>query len=283
MFSLLTACGPGGIKYIDDWYSSIVAQKYRPIEVIFVDDLSRDGSWDEVQKLVKSSEKKDIHIKMVSTKRKLYYGLALKEAATAATGDYLGILDIDDQLCDHSISHVVDLYKSYPTVKYIYSQFLVCDCEMNPVKVGFSKAPNPRENILTMGKKYLEHVYSHFRTFSKYAPSYISIFPKTKYAVDQYMGFCLEERTVGMFTNRVCYKYRSGCENTISAQYGSQRRQYWFKLMEKFNMSRLTNPDLKIYPILTDSHDWTDENNKLCESTLSKRTKLVDQESLETE
>lgn len=244
-FTLLTACY-NGEKYINDWVQSVLSQSYRPLELIVVDDKSSDRSLRKLRSLKDKFAENDINYKIMHHKKKLYYGNSLRYAMSSATGNYFGILDIDDCLHPDAINAVMNIYRKNKSIAHIYSQYEVCDAELKHIKHGFCRAPEAGQTILSEGLKNI-HVYSHWRTF-KWAEDIIDIFPKTKYAVDQHMGLKLEQIGPGLFLNQVLYKYRTGLPESISDRLGSQRRVYWRKLLEHFRVNR-RRKKIKAFPI----------------------------------
>jgi len=248
MFTLLTAAF-NATPYIKDWANCIFAQDYRPLQVVCVDDSSTDKTFVRVRKLRKTFTKKGIEFDVVQLSRRSRYGRVLYRALQLSRSAYYGVLDIDDTISPDAVSHVMKLYMKYPNIGHIYTQFNVCSCDLKFLKKGFCRAPKKGRDILKEGFLHGEHVYSHFRTFSRRVPGYINVIPESgKYAVDQFMGMTLEERSRGLFTPKVCYNYRSGCDKTISAEFGSQRRRYWFKLMGQFR-DRRKKDRVKIHSI----------------------------------
>lgn len=239
-FTLLTACC-NGEKFIKEWADSIVKQTYRPLNVVVVDDLSSDDSFIKLRKMRKFFARHDVGLSLVRHKRhrKMYYGGTLRYAFTSTIGQYFGMLDIDDALAaPDAIEHVMDIYYKNPDALYVYTQFMTCDKNMKEIKIGHSQCPPEGESILTMGLKNI-HTYSHFRTFATRVDHIVNIFLKPgHYAVDQYMGLMLEQMGRGIFTDKVCYLYRSGVEGSISALAGGERREYWHKMLAQFKEKR---------------------------------------------
>jgi glycosyltransferase involved in cell wall biosynthesis len=248
-FSLLTSCR-NGEEYLDCWFDSILNQGYRPLEVVFVDDSSSDKSVDKLCSLNAKFRDAGINLLILRHRKLLKYGSGLLTAAQHATGYFMGVLDVDDALTPKSVEHVMRLYRKYADIGYIYTQFEICDQDMKTIRIGFSREPRKKETILSEGIKFNEHIYSHFRTFSKRIPNYLDIFPrKARYAIDQFMGLSLEEKAKGIFTDRVCYRYRTGHSNSISSKYGGQRREFWHKLMGQFAENRERN-NISAYKII---------------------------------
>jgi glycosyltransferase involved in cell wall biosynthesis len=248
-FSLLTACS-NGEEFLDSWCKSIVKQTYRPLEVSFCDDISTDRTLQKVVDVcLPQFQKVGISLIIKSNARKHKYGTSLSYTVQQSHSSFFGVFDIDDTLPHDTVESVMNVYKKHPEIGHVYTQFDVYDCEMNFKKTGFSRLPREGSNILDEGWSYGEHIYSHFRTFSKRVPDFYTVVVKGRYAIDQYMGMTLEERTPGAFLNKVCYNYRAGCENSISSKFGAQRREYWYKLMESF-LDRRRRKKIKVKPII---------------------------------
>jgi glycosyltransferase involved in cell wall biosynthesis len=248
-FSLLSMCW-NGKKYFDDWKDSIFKQSYRPLEVLFLDDKSTDNSEDLMRQLIPEFAQNNIKLHILQHRKKLKYGNGLKYILQLASGTHFGVLDIDDALEPNSIDHVMSLYDKHPHIGYIYTQFTVCKCKnMKSTHKGFNRKPRPEHSILSEGLEGI-HIYSHFRTFRRNMPDMLGVLPDgLKYAVDQFMGLSLEERAYGLFTPRLCYRYREGCKGTISSKFGGQRRQYWHKMLNRFKENREAN-NIKALPII---------------------------------
>lgn len=245
-FTILTACCNGS-QYIEDWTRSIIEQTYRPLSVVVIDDLSSDDSIKLLKKKQKIFAKHNVNLKIITHTKKLYYGGCLRYAFLSSVSPFLGILDIDDYLVSDAVEHVMKLYVSHKKIGYIYTQFMVCDSDLTPKKRGFCVAPPKKSSILSMGMQNT-HIYSHFRTFSTRIKNAAEIFPKRgKYAVDQYMGLSLERLGYGLFTDKVCYYYRAGGNESISAKFGSQRRRYWYKLLDYFASRKKRTYRIKQY------------------------------------
>lgn len=248
IFSLLTVCCNGS-KYIEDWAKSITKQAYRPLEVIFYDDKSTDDSIKKVLRIKKRFKRQDITLRVYEGNKKRRYGGGLREAAKLAAGSFYGILDIDDALTEGAVGHVMMIYQQNPGIGHVYTQMNICDCDLSFKKTGFSRAPRQGMSILSEGLLHDQHVYSHFRTFSRRVPRFLNIFDKHgRFAIDQYMGLSLEQKARGMFSQRVCYLYRSGCPGTISSKYGGVRREFWYKLLNRVDKYR-KHKKIKVYPI----------------------------------
>ena len=80
-------------NYISKCLDSILAQTYRDLEIITVDD----GSSDRTGQILDEYAKKDDRIKVIHQKNKGLSG-ARNSALKVATGDYIGYVDGDDHI-----------------------------------------------------------------------------------------------------------------------------------------------------------------------------------------
>lgn len=216
LFSILTA-SYNNARYLTDWANSILEQRYRPLEVVFVNDCSKDNTSVLIKSLADNLRKHGIQVIILSNENRMYYSSALKSAWTNAKGEFFGVLDSDDCLEAGSVEYIMDIYTKNPEVGWIYTQFEQYDIKMdvrrNP---GFSRPPKLGKSLLDMAEKG-HHGYSHWRTFSNRVPNLHKIFKDgLKCAVDKYMAYRLEEVSMGMFAPRICYRYRHGVPSAIS-------------------------------------------------------------------
>ena len=94
-------------KYLDRCVNSVINQTYSNIEIILVDDGSKDNSG----KICDEWEKKDSRIKTIHKKNE-GLGMARNTGLDNATGDYIGFVDSDDfieqKLIEDSVDKIVD-------------------------------------------------------------------------------------------------------------------------------------------------------------------------------
>jgi len=245
-FTILTSSSDK-YPYLNDWMDSILAQKYRPLEVVMVDDCSSDNT----RKLIKIFRKKfgenDISFNYIRNERRMYCSSSYRVAISAATGDFMGVLDADDMLVDDSVEYIMRKYNKYEEIAWIYTQFSIHDVNMKYMKDGFCRMPTPYGGMLDSGERR-KHVYSHWRTFSRRCADIDNVLPEgLKCAVDKYMGYKLEELGKGMFINRVCYKYRQGVSMGVVAK--ESTKATWKKLVQGLVSERKKN-NIKPYPII---------------------------------
>jgi len=246
LFTILTSAY-NNERYLNDWCKSIVDQIYRPIEVIFVNDASNDDTSLKIQNISDRINSSGIAFKYINNDKRQHCGSAYKTAFEQSTGMYLGIVDGDDALVPDAVEFIVNQYQNNTNIGWIYTQFALCNKRLTQMKNGFCKAPPQNQSLLDIGLKGI-HGYSHWRTFSRRVPKLGKIFGAgLKCAVDKYMGYRLEERSPGMFIDRVCYLYRQGSFRCISKT--EKTKITWRKVMAEAS-ARRKQYNLKPYPIM---------------------------------
>ena len=104
-------------KYVEKALDSIIAQSYENLEIVVVDDCSKDNTL----KILEKYAKKDKRIKLL--KNEVNKGLAYSRnrAVKESTGKYLGFIDSDDYIPQN---YYEELYKSLISEK---ADIAVCD------------------------------------------------------------------------------------------------------------------------------------------------------------
>jgi glycosyltransferase involved in cell wall biosynthesis len=242
LFTILTASYKK-LKYIPDYIDSILAQTYRPLEVVFIDDASKDDTLNCFKQYYDTFKDANISLKLLRNKKQQFCSNSYDRAYRLAKGYFIGVLDSDDMLVPDAVEYIMNAYELYPDIGYIYTQFECCDNKMKRKKTGFCRGPKAGECLLDMGKRGI-HAFSHWRTFSHRIDKLDKIWgPGLRCAVDKYMAYRLEEWSEGMFLNRICYRYRQGAAGAIS--YREPTKLVWKKVM---NEARKRRARYKLYP-----------------------------------
>jgi len=246
-FTILTS-GRNNATYIDDWVKSILAQEYRPLEVVYVNDNSSDNTVEKLNQLQRAFESNDIGFKLINNPERCYCGTSYHIGLKEVTGGYFGVLDSDDMLEDDAVKYIVAQYLKNPDVTWIYTQFSINKRDMQFRRKGISRHPGAGNSLLDLGRRR-KHAYSHWRTvclnrFTR--PD--KIFPKKlRCSVDKYMGYRLEEFGQGAFVDRICYKYREGSgPKCISSS--EPTKKVWQQITEEAGKRR-KRYGLKAHPI----------------------------------
>ena len=117
--SIIVPCY-NGEKFVDRCFDSILKQKYAHMEVIVVNDGSTDQSEQRVLAWNDRFINAGIQLVYVSQKNKGLGG-AINTGLKHVTGEYLCLLDIDDELLESAVSTRVAFLKSHPDIDVVRS------------------------------------------------------------------------------------------------------------------------------------------------------------------
>lgn len=115
---------------------SILGQSYRPLEYVFVDGGSKDGTINLIKKYIPELEKAGIEVNYKSEPDK---GIsdAFNKGIQRSSGDIIGIINSDDQLMDEALMKIADAFT--PTVDIVCGDCLWIDAERNLQYIRKSK------------------------------------------------------------------------------------------------------------------------------------------------
>lgn len=117
--SIIVPCY-NGEKFVDRCFDSILKQKYSHMEVIVVNDGSTDQS--EQRVLAWSDKFRNAGIQLVYVfQENKGPGGAINTGLKYVTGEYLCLLDIDDELLGSAVSTKVAFLKSHPDIDVVRS------------------------------------------------------------------------------------------------------------------------------------------------------------------
>lgn len=119
LVSIVSPCY-NGEGYIERYLRSILAQTYRPLELILVNDGSTDRTGDIILAYQDKLEESQIHLKYI-TKENGGLGAAINDGLKYTTGDYLIWPDTDDVLMPESIEKRVNFLEEHPEFGFVYS------------------------------------------------------------------------------------------------------------------------------------------------------------------
>ncbi len=199
-FSVLMASYNNG-QFIGSAIESVINQTFKEWELVIVDDCSADKSVDIIKTYLSDSR-----VRFFKNNENIGYIGTLKRLINESRAEILGILDSDDALKEDALEKMYEAHVKYPDCGFIYSNFVFCDQDLNPVEKGFcSTLPQipDRKTILRYD------LVSHFRTFKRdyyiRTPGYDD---EILYAEDKDLILKMEEVTDFVFINDVLYFYR---------------------------------------------------------------------------
>lgn len=139
------------IRYFKACLDSVIHQVYPHWELILVDDASTSS---EVQHYLQTVEQRDPRIRLISLERNQHISKASNVGLDAANGDWIGLLDHDDQLAPHALFSVVQHIQQFPQSRLIYSDEDKLDTRGRRVDPYFKPDWNPD---LLLSQNYLCH------------------------------------------------------------------------------------------------------------------------------
>lgn len=93
-------------QYIKECIESILNQTYRNIEIIIVDDHSRDGSVSVIKDIIENNNS-EVKITLIEHKRNKGQLASILDGISAANGEFIACVDSDDKLCpDYAFTHI---------------------------------------------------------------------------------------------------------------------------------------------------------------------------------
>ena len=249
-------------KYIAACLDSILEQTYQNIEIVIVNDGSKDGSQEILERYKKSHSDK---IKLINQKNQGVYN-ALRNGLDNVTGDYLIIIDNDDYFFhNNSIELLYNSIKKSNTDLAVGNVMFFKD-ETNDLK-NLTNYPN---EVCNVDKEFDKLCYRSVLWSSKLfkksiIDKYKINFPADRVAVD--VGFYLEYLLVSKkvsYINNPVLAYRI-LEGSSSRTYSDKIKdvvnsyEYLVDFINKYNISSQKLDIVSIYFLRI----YADQVNKL--------------------
>lgn len=126
-------------KYVQETINSIIAQTYHNIELIIIDDGSKDATWNKIQEMKKACEKR---FAKVHFETKLNEGTCsmLNKLIFSATGKYVYLIASDDLSKPQAIEKEVEFLENNPSYLMVVGDNELIDSASQ--KVGWDKDQN---------------------------------------------------------------------------------------------------------------------------------------------
>lgn len=233
--------------YLVDAFYSVASQTYKNFELIFVDDVSADGSFETARKIKKSLPEIADKIKIYRRKENGGYGPCLRDAFDYSTGDLVAIVDADDAIAPDALEIMVKAHRKYPQASVVYSRSYWCDSLLNPCKMGpSSKIPNGKTLLDCFLQKIKTGRISHLKTFKK---KFYDLLPYVEISnmrkrVDKTLMIQLEELGPVIFIPDILYWYRDHSSNLtnryfkLSKEERKKLDEQWENVLKKAKKRR---------------------------------------------
>ncbi len=93
-------------QYVKECIDSILAQSYKNIEIIVVDDHSQDKSVEVINNII-GNNKTDVKIKLIAHKRNKGQLASIFDGILASSGEFIACIDSDDKVApDYALTHI---------------------------------------------------------------------------------------------------------------------------------------------------------------------------------
>ena len=89
---------------------SVIAQDYENLEIIFVNDASKDNTLDIAEKILKNSKR---IFKIINHEKNLGVSVARNDGIDASNGDFICFCDGDDMMKENQVSSLYSLFQKY--------------------------------------------------------------------------------------------------------------------------------------------------------------------------
>lgn len=145
-------------KWLSKCIESVQKQLYKNWELCICDDASTNT---EVKKTLERFASNDDRIKVVYRQANGHISAASNDALKLATGEFIALLDNDDELAINALSEVVKVINQNPEVDFIYSDEDKINEDGNRFEPAFKPDWSPD---LLMGTNYISHLSVYRRS-----------------------------------------------------------------------------------------------------------------------
>ena len=146
MKPLVSVCLPvyNAERYLPQCLKSIEDQTYRPLELIIIDDSSKDGSFSILSEFAKGKP----WVKVSQNQHNLGVSSTFNHAVSLAQGDYIARMDADDIMDPERIAKQASFLQSHPETVIVGGQCHIIDNSGNII--GKKVFPLKHREILDM-------------------------------------------------------------------------------------------------------------------------------------
>ncbi len=141
-----------GEVYLRSAIESVLKQSYPTWELCIADDASPDS---RVREVLAEYANRDPRIKVAYREKNGHISAASNSALELATGDFVALLDHDDELSSHALHFVVQAINQHPSANILYSDEDKIDEQGNRTEPHFKSDWNPD---LFFSQNYVSHL-----------------------------------------------------------------------------------------------------------------------------
>lgn len=196
----IALCTYNGEKYLIEQLDSILNQTYTSLEIIVVDDLSKDNTL----AILNSYQLKDQRIKIIRNESNLGYVKNFEKALGLCTGDYIALADQDDIW---SLNKIELQLQHINNAQLIYHDSEFIDQNGKPIQKKMSDLLNMYEGESPKPFIFYNCVSGHQCLFKRSLLSYCLPFPDKMYH-DRWLAFTAAANGGIKYLNEPLVKYR---------------------------------------------------------------------------
>ena len=206
-----------GERFITEQLYSILNQTYPNIELVIVDDCSKD----ETISIIKRYQEKFSNIKLFQNEMNSGVTKTFERAIQESKGEFIAISDQDDIWELNKIEILMNEIGDYDAA---YSNSLLVDAQGNSLNKSFTTIMNMK--TYTCGAPFLlsNSVPGHTILMKKIFVEKILPFPKDM-LFDLWIGFCAAANNGIKFVDKTLVKYRQHESNTIGTRDSKNKKQ----------------------------------------------------------
>ena len=206
-----------GERFIKEQLDSILNQSYQNIELVIVDDCSKDNTVE----IIKNYQSKFSNIKLFQNEMNSGVTKTFEKAIQESAGDFIAISDQDDIWELNKIEILMNEIENYDAV---YSNSLLVDAKGNSLNKSFTTIMNMK--TYHSGTPFLlsNSVPGHTILMKRDFVEKILPFPKDM-LFDLWIGFCAAGNNGIKFVDKTLVKYRQHESNTIGTRDSKNKKQ----------------------------------------------------------
>lgn len=195
----IALCTYNGGKFLSQQLDSILGQTYSNLEIVIVDDCSRDDTTD----IITQYAQKDKRIKFFKNEINLGFNKNFEKAIELTTGSYISISDQDDIWLRAKIATLIE---NIADNWLIYSKSVFID-ESNEQRPGQMLNESGIVPVNYKGILLANFVTGHTVLFKREFMDYFLPFPENGF-YDWWMGFIALYHQKAVFLNEILTQYR---------------------------------------------------------------------------
>jgi len=154
-------------NYIKDSIFSVIEQDFKNLEIIIINDGSTDGTYDEIQKIIKKLSEKSIKYIFISRDFNIGCFKTRTEAIKISEGKYIAINDADDINFPYRFEDEIKFLENNPEIWCVGGHALKID-EQNKEIETMNYPPEKNDDIISMiTKKCMNPIIDSTAIFRK--------------------------------------------------------------------------------------------------------------------